>query len=55
MSLENQVIVIFAGTNGFADKVPLEQMRAWEVELLRLWRPRTPRSAGYCRKEAHYR
>jgi len=35
MSLENQVMVIFAGTNGFADKVPLEQMRAWEVALLR--------------------
>jgi F-type H+-transporting ATPase subunit alpha len=35
MSLENQVMVIFAGTQGFADKVPLERMRAWEVALLR--------------------
>ncbi len=35
MSLENQVIVIYAGTNGYADQVPLEQMRAWEVALLR--------------------
>lgn len=35
MSLENQVIIIFAGTNGYADAVPVERMRAWEVALLR--------------------
>ncbi len=32
MSLENQVIVLFAGTNGYADNVPVEKMRKWEVE-----------------------
>jgi F-type H+-transporting ATPase subunit alpha len=35
MPLEDQVIVIFAGTQGYADKVPLERMRAWEAGLLR--------------------
>jgi F-type H+-transporting ATPase subunit alpha len=35
MSLENQVEVIFAGTNGFADSVPIERMRAWENALIR--------------------
>jgi F-type H+/Na+-transporting ATPase subunit alpha len=35
MSLENQVMVIFAGTQGYADKVPLDRMRAWETTLLR--------------------
>jgi F-type H+-transporting ATPase subunit alpha len=35
MSLENQVIVIFAGTNGLADSVPVERMRAWETGLIR--------------------
>lgn len=35
MSLENQVLVIFAGTQGYADKVPVEQMRTWETSLLR--------------------
>ncbi len=35
MSLENQIIIIYAGTNGYADQVPLEQMRSWEVALLR--------------------
>ena len=35
MSLENMVIVIYAGTQGYADKVPLDRMRAWETSLLR--------------------
>ncbi|RLD07600.1 MAG: F0F1 ATP synthase subunit alpha [Chloroflexi bacterium] len=35
VSLEDQVIVLFAGTNGFADEVPLESMKAWEADLLR--------------------
>jgi F-type H+-transporting ATPase subunit alpha len=35
MSLENQVIEIFAGTRGYADQVPLERMKAWETSLLR--------------------
>ncbi len=35
MSLEDQVMIIFAGTQGFTDKVPLEQMRQWETSMLR--------------------
>jgi F-type H+-transporting ATPase subunit alpha len=35
MSMENQVIVIFAGTNGYADATPVDRMRAWETALLR--------------------
>jgi F-type H+-transporting ATPase subunit alpha len=35
LSLENQVTEIFAGTRGYADNVPLEQMRRWETSLLR--------------------
>jgi F-type H+-transporting ATPase subunit alpha len=35
ISLENQVIVIFAGTNGYADKVPVEQVKTWEAALVR--------------------
>ncbi|HEY5669605.1 MAG TPA: F0F1 ATP synthase subunit alpha [Anaerolineales bacterium] len=34
MSMESQVMVIFAGTQGYADKVSLERMRAWETSLL---------------------
>jgi F-type H+-transporting ATPase subunit alpha len=35
MSLENMVMLIFAGTNGYADKVPVDQMKRWEADLLR--------------------
>jgi len=35
MTLEHQVMVIFAGTNGYSDGVLLEQMKRWEAELLR--------------------
>jgi len=33
--LENQVLVIFAGTNGFADDVALAQMEQWQIDLIR--------------------
>lgn len=35
MSLQNQIIEIYAGTHGFADNVPIERMRAWEIALQR--------------------
>jgi len=35
MEVENQVMVIFAGTNGFADNVPLEKMAQWQADLIR--------------------
>ncbi len=33
MSLGHQVVVIFAGTRGYADLVPLDQMSIWEDGL----------------------
>ncbi len=35
VSLSSQIMVIYAGTNGFADKVPLDRMREWEDALIR--------------------
>jgi F-type H+-transporting ATPase subunit alpha len=35
MSLENQVIILFAGTNGYADEVSIDQMNSWKESLLR--------------------
>ncbi len=35
MSLEHQVIVFYAGTNGFADTIPVERMKKWEADLVR--------------------
>jgi len=34
MSLEHQVLAIFAGTNGFADHVSLNDMVRWQAEML---------------------
>jgi F-type H+-transporting ATPase subunit alpha len=35
MSLANQVIILFAGTNGYADEIPVDQMQAWKEGVLR--------------------
>ena len=34
-SLAEEVIILFAGTNGYADLIPVDKMRQWEVQLLR--------------------
>jgi F-type H+-transporting ATPase subunit alpha len=36
MAVEEQVAVIFAGTNGFLDEIPVDQVRRYEQELLDL-------------------
>jgi len=35
MSLWDQVIILFAGTNGYADQVPLANMPQWQTDLLK--------------------
>jgi len=35
LSLEDEVIQIFAGTQGFADRIPLDRMKNWLTDLLR--------------------
>lgn len=35
MSLPAEVVLLFAGTNGFSDSVPLERVGAWQKDLLR--------------------
>ena len=35
VSLEHQVVILYAGTNGFADEIPINSMRAWEQGLIR--------------------
>lgn len=42
MSLSNQVILLFAGTNGYADSIPLDRMVDWEEELLRFIQSTAP-------------
>jgi len=33
-AMESQVIVLFAGTNGFIDQIPLDKIKEWENDLL---------------------
>ena len=35
ISLSDQVIVLFAGTNGYADQVPVGSMAQWQTDLLK--------------------
>jgi F-type H+-transporting ATPase subunit alpha len=35
MPLADQVIVLFAGTNGYADQVPVGSMAQWQADLLK--------------------
>jgi F-type H+/Na+-transporting ATPase subunit alpha len=35
LQLDEEVILLFAGTNGFIDKIPVDRVRAWKDEVLR--------------------
>jgi len=34
MSLADEVILLYAGTKGYADEIPVEKMKDWETGLL---------------------
>ncbi len=51
MSLEEQVEIIFAVTNDFADDVPVEKMRDWEVALHRFMHSNYPELGETIAKE----
>ena len=42
LSVERQVAIIFAGTNGYLDKIPVSELRAFETELYRFIENRHP-------------
>jgi len=42
MPVEEQVIVIYAGTNGYLDDIPVDDVRRFELELLEFCRTRRP-------------
>jgi F-type H+-transporting ATPase subunit alpha len=35
MSLDHQIMILYAGTNGYVDKVPAERVSEWEAAFLR--------------------
>jgi F-type H+-transporting ATPase subunit alpha len=42
MSPEDEVLILFAGSNGFSDQVPLDHMRTWESDVLRFMQTSHP-------------
>jgi F-type H+/Na+-transporting ATPase subunit alpha len=38
MHVVDQVVIIYAGTKGYLDKVPAKQVAAWEEQFLRFMR-----------------
>src|SRR5438128_9841530 len=51
MAIPQQVIVLFAGTNGYLDDIPVEQVAAFEKELLRFLISSHPEIAETIAKE----
>jgi F-type H+-transporting ATPase subunit alpha len=42
LSVEKQVVIIYAATNGYLDEVPVEHVRAYETDLYRFLETRRP-------------
>jgi len=38
MNVIDQVLILFAGTNGFIDKVPVKSVAAWQDQFLKFMR-----------------
>jgi F-type H+-transporting ATPase subunit alpha len=51
MSVIDQIMIIFAGTRGFLDKVPIREVRAWEEQFLRHMHDRYSDVINALRKE----
>ncbi|HEY7154060.1 MAG TPA: F0F1 ATP synthase subunit alpha [Gemmataceae bacterium] len=51
MNVVDQVMIIYAGTKGFLDKVPIKQVQAWEEQFLRFIRERHPQVRNKIMKE----
>jgi F-type H+-transporting ATPase subunit alpha len=51
MDVVDQVMIIFAGTRGFLDKVPIKEVRVWEEQFLRYMHERQPQVVQLIRKE----
>ncbi len=51
MNVIDQVMIIFAGTKGFLDKVPIKEVRSWEEQYLRYMHERQRDVVDSLRKE----
>jgi F-type H+-transporting ATPase subunit alpha len=46
LAVERQVAIVFAGTNGYLDTIPLSEVRAFEIELYKFIESRYPQLFG---------
>ncbi len=51
MNVIDQVMIIYAGTKGYLDKVPAKDVRGWEEQFLRYVHERQPEIGNALRKE----
>ena len=51
MNVVDQIMIIYAGTKGFLDKVPIKQVQAWEEQFLRFIHERHPQIRNKILKE----
>jgi len=51
VSVPDQVMILFAGTNGFVDDIPVEQVETFQRELLRFLHSSHPQIVGTIAKE----
>jgi F-type H+-transporting ATPase subunit alpha len=51
MNVVDQIMIIYAGTKGYLDKVPIKDVRAWEEQFLRYMHERQPEVGNAIRKE----
>jgi F-type H+-transporting ATPase subunit alpha len=54
MHVIDQVMVIFAGTKGYLDKVPIKQVAAWEEQFLRFMREQRPEARTALMKDRKF-
>jgi F-type H+-transporting ATPase subunit alpha len=51
MNVVDQVLILFAGTNGFIDKVPVKSVAAWQDQFLKFMREQKPEVRNKLAKE----
>ena len=55
MNVIDQVMIIYAGTKGFLDKVPRKQVPAWEEQFLRFMREQRPEIRNALMKQRSFK
>jgi F-type H+-transporting ATPase subunit alpha len=55
MNVVDEVMIIYAGTKGYLDKVPIKQVLAWEDQFLRFMHDQRPKVVEALKKEKELR